>query len=69
MKRKYSKLLGRIREFGFTQKSLAKKMEINPCTLSLKLKGESVFTASEIDRLCRILDIAKEDIGDYFFAE
>ena len=69
MKRKYSKLLGRIRELGFTQKSLAKKMEINPGTLSLKLKGDSVFTASEIDCICKILDIAKEDIGDYFFAE
>ena len=69
MKRKYSKLLGRIRELGFTQKSLAKKMGINPGTLSLKLKGVSFFTASEIDCICKILDIAKEDIGDYFFAE
>ena len=69
MKKRYSKLLGRIREFGYTQKSLAKAMGINPCTLSLKLKGKAVFTVAEIDILCKLLDIAKEDIGSYFFAD
>lgn len=63
----YSKLLGRIREFGFTQKDVADRIGINPTTLSLKLKHKARFTAIEIDAICKLLDITTEDIGTYFF--
>ena len=35
----YSKLLGRIKEFDYTQKSLAKAIGKDECTISLKLNG------------------------------
>ena len=63
----YSKLLGRIREFGFTQKEVATRIGILPTTLSLKLNNKARFTAVEIDAICKLLDIGTEDIGAYFF--
>lgn len=65
----YSKLLGKIKECGFTQESLAKAIGINKGTLNLKLNNNAVFTISEVDNICRLLDISKNEIGDYFFAE
>ena len=63
----YSKLLGRIREYGFTQKEVAIRIGILPTTLSLKLNHKARFTAVEIDAICKLLDIATEEIGAYFF--
>jgi transcriptional regulator with XRE-family HTH domain len=65
----YSKLLGRIREFGFTQDSLAKHIKINAGTLSLKLNNKANFTAEEIDKISEALDISVEEIGVYFFTK
>lgn len=63
----YSKLLGRFREYGFTQKDAAARIGIRPTTLSLKLNNKAVFTSDEIDAICQLLDIPKEEIGTYFF--
>ena len=63
----YSKLLGRIREFGLTQKDVAAHIGVRATTLSLKLNNKARFTTSEIDAICKLLNIAKEDIGAYFF--
>ena len=65
----HSKLLGRIKEFGLTQESVAKEIDMNPGTLSMKLKNKSHFTAEEMNRICRLLDISPEEIGAYFFAK
>lgn len=67
MKFNYSKLLGRFREYGYTQKDVAIHIGVRPSTLSLKLNNKALFTSSEIDSICKLLDIAKEDIGIYFF--
>ena len=67
MKFNYSKLLGRFREYGFSQKEVAARIGIQPSTLSQKLKNKATFTSSEIDSMCKLLNIAKEEIGIYFF--
>lgn len=64
----YSKLLGRIREFGITQEQLAKEIGKNEGTLSAKLNGRSAFTTKEIDDICKVLNISNNEIGTYFFA-
>ena len=69
MKFNHSKLLGRIRECGFTHKSLAKTLGISASTLSAKVNNKNVFTATEIASICRTLNIAKHDIDEYFFVE
>lgn len=68
MKFNYSKLLGRMREYGFTQERLAKSLGINDGTLSAKLNSKTSFTAVEIDKICELLEIPNEEIGVYFFS-
>jgi transcriptional regulator with XRE-family HTH domain len=65
----YSKLLGRIREYGFTQERLAEAIGINKSSLSAKFNGKSHFTQPEMDAICALLDIPNEEIGIYFFAK
>ena len=64
----YSKLLGRMREKGFTQETLAKGIGINESTLNSKLKNKSYFNAREMDKICEVLNIPIEEIGTYFYA-
>ena len=65
----YSKLLGRIKECGFTQELLAKAIDKNKSTVSAKLNNQFSFTQEEMDDICRVLDIPCEEIGEYFFAK
>ena len=64
----YSKLLGKMRECGYTQEKLAEDMQINKGTLNAKLNNKSDFTAPEMDCICKLLEISSSEIGDYFFA-
>lgn len=68
MKFNYSKLLGRMRECGFTQEQLAKAIGINKATLSTKLNNRFSFTQEEIIAICKLLNIPICEIGDYFYA-
>lgn len=63
----YSKLLGRIKEFGFTQEEFASAIGISPTTLSLKLNGKAFFTQKEMDKACAVLENDKSEVGAYFF--
>ena len=67
MKFNYSKLLGRIRECGFTQAELAEVIGINKGTLSSKLNNQSSFTTAEMSAICNALNIPYKEIGVYFF--
>lgn len=64
----YSKLLGRMRERGYTQESLAKAIGRDKGSINTKLNNKSNFTSAEIDSICRELDIDNSEIGAYFFA-
>ena len=63
----HSKLLGRMREYGYTQKELAEAIKMNKATLNQKLKNKSHFTTEEMDSISGLLDIPKNEIGIYFF--
>ena len=63
----HSKLLGRIRECGYTQKSLAKAINMNVGTLTQKLKNRSHFTTEEMLSIGQLLDISSQEMGAYFF--
>lgn len=67
MKFKHYKLLGKMRECGFTQETLANAIGINPGTLNNKLNSKAYFTAKEIDKICEVLSIPNKEIGLYFF--
>lgn len=68
MKFNHSKLLGRIKECGFTQERLAEAIGITKTTLSAKLNNQFYFTAKEIYAICEVLNIPVSEIGEYFFA-
>ena len=63
----YSKLLGRMREKGYTQESLAHEAGISPATLNAKLCNKSDFKQSDIKNICTILSIPYVEIPAYFF--
>ena len=67
MKFDYSKLLGRIRECGFTQARLAKAIGISKATLSAKLNNQFYFTAKEMLDICKVLNIPLRELSEYFF--
>ena len=69
MKFNHSKLLGRIRERGLTQKAIAKAINMTQGTLSLKINGLSQFTTEEIRKICEQLDISPLEAGAYFFTK
>ena len=61
----YSKLKGRLVECGFTQAGLAKRINMSPATLNLKLNNKSVWTQDEIVKCMNALDLKTAD--PYFF--
>lgn len=65
----YSKLLGRIKEKGFTQASVARMIKVSPTTMNGKLNGHVEFSQSEIRNLCKVLHIQDSDIPAFFFTE
>lgn len=65
----YSKLLGRIKEYGHTQDTLAKAIGITESTMSLKLNNKAPFKQVEIRMIAKALDISDSEIGAYFFAQ
>ena len=63
----YSKLLGRIKERGHTQKSLSEEVGISESTMSLKLNNEAFFGQKEMLKICDVLGLSYTEIGAYFF--
>ena len=51
-----------IEETGLKKKFLAQKLGLTPYGLAKKINGETEFKASEITKICQILDI--QDIQD-----
>lgn len=67
MKFNYSRLLGRMKECGFTQEQLAKAIGINKGTLSTKLNNKFSFSQDEILAICKVLNIPICEIGEFFY--
>ncbi len=64
----YSKLLGVMREQGYTQESLAKALGISACSLNLTLNNKRDFRQDEISKASEILGIPVSEISVYFFS-
>lgn len=56
----------KIREYGYTQQEVAKKIGISYQSLSDKINNKKDFKASEIEKLCNLFSIENKDC--YFFA-
>lgn len=67
MKYNYSKLLGRMKELGYTQAKLAKEIGISKATLNAKLNNWFPFTTDEIIAICKVLKIPTKEITKFFY--
>lgn len=63
----YSKLLGRMRELGFTQEKLAKAIGISECSMNFSLNNKRNFRQDEISKISSELKIPARNIDSYFF--
>ena len=63
----YSKLLGRIKECGYTQETLANRVKMGSATMSNKLNNKAHFKQRDILDICDVLEIPFYSIGEYFF--
>ena len=65
--RTFGKLRERIKAVYGTQQAFADAMGMNKATLNAKLNGKAVWTVTEIDKACHLLNIPTNDIVEYFF--
>ena len=66
MKGKYLNLRSEIIRAGFTCYNVAEAIGISPQALSQKMNGYSLFSAEEIARIGRLLNINKDDYYTIF---
>lgn len=64
----YSKLLGRMRECGYTQEKLAKSIGISECSLNFSLNNKRNFRQNEMTKIGLLLGIQTAKFEEYFFA-
>ena len=65
----YSRLRGRIREKVGTEGTLASSIGRSHSWLSAALNGKAVFEQTDIWAICEMLDIPRDEVGDYFFVQ
>lgn len=63
----YARLKGRIIEKYGTQTKFVKVFGISENSFSLKMNNKSRFTSDDIIKMIKLLEIKKEDVGEYFF--
>lgn len=61
----FRKVKGRMREKGLTQAMVAKWLGLSAQAFSNKINGKTDFKLSELEALCKILEIS--DPSAYFF--
>ena len=65
----YNKLRGKIKECGLTETALARLLQISPSTLSMKLNNKLDWKLSEIQGICKALNIPGEELHKYFLTD
>lgn len=60
-------LRAKMVEAGYTQRSLAKKINMAENTLSNKLMGRSAFDVNEANEICAALNISSNEEKAYIF--
>jgi len=64
------KLLGKIAESGYTQRSLAAEINVSKNTLNNKINGKTMFNTKDILVLCKILNItSNKEKAEIFLSE
>lgn len=61
------KIKGRVIEKGLTLQQLAPMVELSEGSVYDKFNGKCSFKREDIEKLCKVLEIPKEEIAEYFF--
>lgn len=64
-----NKLRGKIMENGMTIGTVADAIGISASTLGRKIKNQADMTLNEVEMLCSVLDIPREQILQIFFCD
>ncbi len=65
-----NKLLGKIVEAGYSQRSLAKELGISKNTLNGKINGKTPFNTKEIEVLCtKLMIVSNYEKADIFLSQ
>ena len=66
-----NEIKAQMKRKGMIQGDLAKRMNMDPSTLNRKINNEDgdKITVREVTRMCKELDLQKEQVADIFFAE
>lgn len=67
MYRLFKRLRVRFVELDLKQSEVAKAAGMAPSTLCSRMQGKQPFTAWEISRIAEVLNIPREQIGEFFF--
>ena len=65
----FSKLKGRIVEKYGSQSQFVKEYGVSENTFSMKMNNKVRFSSDDIIKLSAMLEISKEDVGEYFFTK
>lgn len=63
----YNKLRGRIIELFGTQRNFANKLGVSNNSVSKKMNCQTGFSQDDIIQWSSLLNVSKEEYGDYFF--
>lgn len=65
-----NKLKGKIVELGYSVEKLAESVNIDRSTMYRKMSGKGDgFTIKEVDRICKALNLSREDAIAIFFTQ
>lgn len=65
--RRFGKIRGKMAEYGLSQASFADKIGLTQQSVANKLSGKTAFTVRDVENICKLFDISRNEIGDYFF--
>lgn len=65
----HSKLRGRIKEKGYSEREFANLIGMSAPTFSGKLKGITFFNTEEIKKAVKVLGLSEQEVYMYFFEE
>ena len=66
MKYKLSKLAGKMKEEGYTQRDVSNSLKRSGEYVGKRLRGQGYFNMREIYSICDLLHIPYSEILDYF---
>ena len=69
MKKYHGRIRGKIKQKFGTLENFAKEYGKGTSVLSKKLNGEIEWKVSEVEKVCKLLDIPVGQIDEYFFCE